>query len=227
MPGQRNLTTCKAGQGLVRTRTLFLRSLALTFAMAFSSLYPQIDGLYGPAGILPIADQKGVQIPVLSSHFLLEARDAMEFLCVSGAILASVSASILPGLLCKFTMAYLWFAYRELFKVGGTFLWFQWDTLLLEVGFLGAVLVAPMRPFSQERCRPRDAVSLMLVRWLLFRMMFASGVVKLQSGCPAWWGLTAMPLHYESQCLPTPLAWVAFNLGPSWIHRYEIRALEG
>ena len=38
-----------------------------------------------------------------------------------------------------------------------------------------------------------------LVRWLLFRMMFASGAVKLTSGCPAWWGLTAMPTHYFSQ----------------------------
>ena len=42
--------------------------------------------------------------------------------------------------------------------------------------------------------------------------MFASGVVKLQSQCPTWWGLTAMPTHYESQCIPTPLAWYAYNV---------------
>ena len=29
--------------------------------------------------------------------------------------------------------------------------------------------------------------------------MFASGVVKLTSLCPTWWGLTAMPTHYFSQ----------------------------
>ena len=46
-----------------------------------------------------------------------------------------------------------------------------------------------------------------LVRWLLFRMMFSSGVVKLTGGDKAWWGLTAMPTHYESQCLPTQLSW--------------------
>ena len=46
-----------------------------------------------------------------------------------------------------------------------------------------------------------------LVRWLLFRMMFSSGVVKLTGGDGAWWGLTAMPTHYESQCLPTQLSW--------------------
>ena len=30
---------------------------------------------------------------------------------------------------------------------------------------------------------------------------------QLTSGCDAWWGLSAMPTHYFSQCLPTPLSW--------------------
>ena len=67
----------------------------------------------------------------------------------------------------------------------------------------------------------QDHISLFLVRWLLFRMMFASGVVKLTSGCDAWWGLTAMPTHYFSQCIPTPLAWFAFQL-PTWIHKLSV-----
>ena len=29
--------------------------------------------------------------------------------------------------------------------------------------------------------------------------MFASGVVKLTSNCPTWWGLTGLNHHYESQ----------------------------
>ena len=70
--------------------------------------------------------------------------------------------------------------------------------------------------------RARDHVCLMLVRWLLFRMMFANGVVKLQSGCPSWWGLTAMPLHYESQCLPTYLAWFAYNLPYDLLHKASV-----
>ena len=53
-------------------------------------------------------------------------------------------------------------------------------------------------------------------------MMFASGCVKLTSGCPAWWGLTALPVHYESQCLPTPPAWHAYNLLPDWLHRLSV-----
>lgn len=70
--------------------------------------------------------------------------------------------------------------------------------MLLEVGFL-TVLVAPLG-FLQSSVRsgflsslphrPHDLISMWLVKWLLFRFMFASGVVKLTSMCPTWWGLT-------------------------------------
>lgn len=65
------------------------------------------------------------------------------------------------------------------------------DSLLLEAGFL-AVLVAPLRllKWRSTAWRAHDGVTFWLVRWLLFRLMFASGVVKLTSRCPTWWGLT-------------------------------------
>lgn len=40
---------------------------------------------------------------------------------------------------------------------------------------------------------------LWLVKWLLFRLMFASGVVKLTYMDKTWWNLTALNWHYESQ----------------------------
>ena len=40
--------------GLVRA--LFLRLLCLVYAIAFASLWGQIEGLVGSAGILPVAD---------------------------------------------------------------------------------------------------------------------------------------------------------------------------
>lgn len=71
--------------------------------------------------------------------------------------------------------------------------YFSRDILLLEAGFI-SILVAPFRyPFFSRRRQtsaPSDNVTFWLVKWLLFRLMFASGVVKLQSDCPTWWGLT-------------------------------------
>src|ERR1700689_386541 len=51
-----------------------------------------------------------------------------------------------------------------------------------------------------------------LLRWLLFRFMFMSGVVKLSSGDPNWWNLSALKYHFLTQPLPTPLAWYAAGL---------------
>ena len=60
------------------------------------------------------------------------------------------------------------------------------DILLLETGFL-TILLAPLRPGSSGS---HDGLMMWLVRWLLFRLMFASGIVKLTSHCPTWWELT-------------------------------------
>ena len=48
------MVICESGANLAQARTLFLRLVAVCFAMAFVSLYPQILGLYGPNGILPV-----------------------------------------------------------------------------------------------------------------------------------------------------------------------------
>jgi hypothetical protein len=47
--------------------------------------------------------------------------------------------------------------------------------------------------------------------------MFAAGLVKLASGDVLWRSLTALTVHYETQPLPTPLAFHAHHL-PVWAH---------
>ena len=43
--------------------------------------------------------------------------------------------------------------------------------------------------------------------------------MKLTSGCPVWWKLNALNVHFESQCIPTHLAWYAHHL-PTWFLRF-------
>ena len=38
---------------------------------------------------------------------------------------------------------------------------------------------------------------------------------------PDRWGLTALNWHYESQCIPTPLAWYAHQL-PQWFQSLSV-----
>jgi len=101
--------------------------------------------------------------------------------------------------------------------VGQDFLAFQWDSLLLEAGFL-AILIAPRHLWPQ---RSQKAAPPKVPRWLLwfllFRLMFSSGMVKLTSGDPTWRNLTALEYHYYTQPLPTRIAWYV-HLAPAWFH---------
>ena len=56
------------------------------------------------------------------------------------------------------------------------------------------------------------------MRWLLFRLMFFSGVTKLASGDPVWTDLTALSYHYETQPLATWTSWYMYQL-PLWFHQ--------
>jgi lipase maturation factor 1 len=92
--------------------------------------------------------------------------------------------------------------YLSLLYGGQDFMTYQWDTFLLEAGFLALLLSFATDP------------GIWLLRWLLFRFMFMSGVVKLLSGDPNWWNLSALSYHFLTQPLPTPLAWYAAHLPP-------------
>ncbi|XP_054255718.1 lipase maturation factor 2 [Indicator indicator] len=220
----------------VRPRSLFLTGLAAVYLAAFASLYVQIPGLYGRAGILPARKLlrltgKGFweqlrDFPTLlwlSPYLGLDTELGMELLCLLG-VLMSLGAVLLEPLRDCLLFALLRMCYLSLYQVGQVFLYFQWDSLLLEAGFL-AVLVAPLHllKWKSTSWRPHDGVTFWLVRWLLFRLMFSSGVVKLTSRCPTWWGLTALTYHYQSQCIPTPVAWFAHQL-PSWFQKLSVVA---
>ncbi|XP_067173727.1 lipase maturation factor 2 [Apteryx mantelli] len=219
-----------------RPRQLFLAGLAAVYVAAFASLYVQIPGLYGKDGILPArkvlrVTGKGLweqlrDFPTLlwlSPHLGLDTELGMELLCLVG-VLASFGAMVFEPLRDSLTFALLRVLYLSVYQVGQVFLYFQWDSLLLEAGFL-AVLVAPLHllKWRSTAWRAHDNVTFWLVRWLLFRLMFASGVVKLTSRCPTWWGLTALTYHYETQCIPTPVAWFAHQL-PVWVQKFSVVA---
>jgi hypothetical protein len=211
--------------------SVFLRALGVVYIMAFVSLAVQIRGLAGANGILPATNllealrtQMGPErffaVPTL--YWLTGAPDGLLVAgCWAGALAgAMVALGFLPfpGLLACFAL------YLSLSSVTRTFLNFQWDILLTEAGFI-ALFVAPMRLRMKVPCVPAPPVpAMLLVRWLLFRLMFSSGVVKLASGDPTWWNLRALDVHYFTQPIPTWTAWFAHQL-PAWYHTFECGAM--
>src|SRR5262249_47355304 len=112
----------------------------------------------------------------------------------------------------------LWICYFSVVVVGDPFFSYQWDGLLLETGFL-AIFLAPLQfgPGLGSH-EPPSAFVLWAFRWLLFRLMFASGLCKLMSGDPTWRNLTALQYHYETQPLPTWTSWYMHQF-PGWYHQ--------
>ena len=201
-------------------RALFLRGVGLVYLVAFLSLIPQITGLIGEHGILPVHDYLdaiqsqfgGTGYRVFPTLAWLNSSDAfLRLLCWTGA---SMGAALFVGILPLPAAIVLYILYLSIDTAGQTFLSFQWDALLLEAGF-AAILLAPwgVRPrYTEEPSR----IALWVPRLLAFRLMLESGAVKLLSGDPTWRNLTALNFHYETQPLPTPLAWYAHHLPASF-----------
>ncbi len=193
----------------------FLRFIGLIYAAAFASFASQAQGLVGEQGILPLQpyltraqEYLGAaaywRLPTL---FWLDASDlSLRAVCLAGLAAALLVALSVAQRLC---LVLCFALYLSLFYAGQEFMSFQWDLLLLESGFLAILLPlhSPLIPF--------------LFRWLLFRLMFLSGCVKLLSHDPSWASLNALHYHFETQPLPTWVAWYAHQL-PGELLRFAV-----
>lgn len=212
-----------------RSAWLFRRLLGVVYLFAFWSLATQIVGLVGHDGILPAADymaqvrefvaRNGIGLDrfrLLPTVCWISTTDGfLKGLTAGGAVLAALLiAGIAPALL----LPILWIAFLSLSVVGQDFLGFQWDALLLEAGFL-AIFASPLRLRDRLADAPDPPPVMRWLFWLLiFKLMVGSGVIKLASGDPTWRDLTAVSFHYETQPIPTPVAWYANRL-PLWFQQ--------
>ncbi len=233
-------------------RRWFLRVLGLVYLIAFVSLWVQIDGLVGSNGMSPVSQFLPAVRQQLGTdaYFLLptlcwfdSSNAFLHFLCGGGVAL---SLLLIFGTAPALSLVGLFVFYLSLTVAGQVFLNFQWDVLLLETGFL-SIFLAPWRLWPRDLLlRPGSTIpapatasaivspvsraGLFLLKFLLFKLMLMSGVVKLTSGDASWgwlnhsfhWSaLTALDYHYWSQPLPTVFAWWA-DKSPEWFKRFSV-----
>jgi predicted DCC family thiol-disulfide oxidoreductase YuxK len=221
-------------------RKWFLRALGLVYLIAFVSFWVQIDGLVGSNGILPIRQflsaahqELGTRaLWILPTFCWLNTSDVfLNFLCGGGVAL---SILLIAGIAPAICLLILFAFYLSLTIAGQVFLSFQWDILLLETGFL-SIFLAPWRWHRHlagaisagSQCHDPGAepllprAGLFLLKFLLFKLVLMSGMVKLTSGDDCWWNLTALDYHYWSQPLPTIFAWYA-DKSPEWFKHFSV-----
>jgi predicted DCC family thiol-disulfide oxidoreductase YuxK len=196
---------------------LFLRLLAAIYGVAFASFGVQVTGLIGERGILPlgrylqaISQTFGVKgYWMFPSVFWIAHGDlVLRLVCILGAVISIV---LLLGIFERTCLIFLFVLYLSLCTAGQDFMSFQWDMLLLESGFLAIFLGS-------------SKLVVFLFRWLLFRLTFLSGAVKLLSHDRAWSGLSALSFHYWTQPLPTRIAWYMSQL-PAAFQRFSTAAV--
>lgn len=199
-------------------RLLVTRGLAALYAVAFLAALLQFRALIGERGILPaprfLALTSFRQSPSL---FHWRYSDGLfTAVAVVGFGLAVVTVlgvtEQLPLVVCMLVWFVMWLLYLSIVNVGQVWYSFGWESLLLEAGvlaiFLGNADTAP------------PLLVLILLRWLLFRLEFGAGLIKMR-GDRCWRDLTCLYYHHETQPMPGPFSRY-FHLLPRPLHRAEV-----
>ncbi|HXC37204.1 MAG TPA: lipase maturation factor family protein [Candidatus Acidoferrales bacterium] len=209
------------------TRFMILRLLGAVYAVAFLVAARQILPLIGSNGLTPVnlfltqvraglgsSFQGFVHFP--SFFWIAHSDPALQIAAWVGFALACV---VVAGYANALMMAVLWALYMSFVHVGQDWYGYGWEMQLLETGFLG-IFLCPLldgRPFS--RSRP-PVVVIWLFRWLIFRIMLGSALIKLR-GDSCWRDLTALYYHFETQPIPGPFSrWFCFL--PHWVLKFGV-----
>ncbi|MDQ4096256.1 MAG: lipase maturation factor family protein [Actinomycetota bacterium] len=199
-------------------RLVLQRGLAAVYLIAFVVAVNQFRPLLGERGLLPLPRfVAAVPFRRAPSLFHLHYSDRFfGFVAWTGVVLAAAGVAGLPaeGPLWVSMLAwfFLWALYLSIVNVGQVFYAFGWETILLEAGFL-AIFLGP------SHVAPPTLV-LLAMRWLVFRVEFGAGLIKLR-GDRCWRDLTCLDYHHETQPLPNPLSWYFHRL-PKPLHKAEV-----
>jgi hypothetical protein len=199
-------------------RQALQRGVAAIYLIAFVAAARQFRALIGERGMLPIPRfVERVSFGTAPSIFHFHYSDRFFALvcwlgaALSAAVVAGV-ADLVPLWAAMLMWLALWLLYLSIVNVGQRWYGFGWESLLLEAGFLAIFL-------GNDETAPPLLV-LLLARWLLFRVEFGAGLIKLR-GDPCWRDLTCLDYHHETQPMPGPLSWFFHHL-PRPLHRVEV-----
>ncbi|MGM7670231.1 lipase maturation factor family protein [Microbacterium sp. A93] len=199
-------------------RQILQRGVAALYLVAFISTLNQFRPLLGERGLLPATELLAAGRQPGPTLFRRWGYNDAKLVAVAVAGI-SVSLLLLAGLpqagppwLPLALFLGLYGLYLSVVNLGQVFYGFGWEMLLLEAGFtvglLGSDQVPPPAPV------------IVLIAWLVFRLEFGAGMIKMRGG-REWRDLTALDYHHQTQPMPNPWSRQA-HLKPRWWHRCEV-----
>ncbi len=205
-------------RGLWLTRLLLQRGTGCICLIAFLNALNQFRPLLGERGLLPVP-LFVKQVPFRSSPslFYLCPRDwafttaSWLGILLSCLVIAGI-AERYNGWVSVAIWAAIYLLYLSFVNVGQIFYGFGWESILLESCFFAMFL-------GSSRVLPQS-IPTWLFRWLLFRIMFGAGLIKMR-GDSCWRDLTCLNYFYETQPMPNPLSWY-LHWAPEWTHKFGV-----
>jgi len=163
---------------------IFIRFIGLIYLIAFTSFFFQYEGLIGSGGIAPLDRYlDSLQLNLGSKAYWLVPcinwLNSTEIFLYWQLIISIVFTILLiMGIIPFFSSIVVWISYLSIVSIGQVFMSFQWDILLLEVGFL-TILISPLKLLSSPSSEKSPHILLIfLFKLLLFKLMFSSGIGK-------------------------------------------------
>jgi hypothetical protein len=167
-----------AAPDLAGSRWLLQRGLGVVYLLAFVNVVGQWRPLLGVDGLTPVPDFVA-RVPRRRTPSLFHLRYSDRLAVTLGWVGIALSLAVVVGITAQLTtpvsMAWwlaLWVLYQSYVNVGQIWYGFGWESLLLEAGFLAVFLGA-------DDVAP-PALTLYLARWLVFRVEFGAGLIKLR-----------------------------------------------
>ncbi len=210
-------------------RWLLLRAVGLVYTLIFAGVLREGPVLIGAHGLAPLPAffaQLTAAIPNPLAAFL--SAPSLFWLGSGPTALALVSwlgltaaLALVLNLWPRAALLTCWICLLSFVTTWRVFSATQVDQLMLEIALL-SVPFAPrgLRPGLGTDSPPRP-IAVFMMRWMLLRVMFESGLLKLIAGDPRWLDLTAMDVLYETAPLPTVLGYYFHQL-PHAFHIGEI-----
>ncbi len=210
-------------------RWLLLRLVGVVYVIIFAGVLDEGNALVGPHGIYPVAEfcstVRGIFPHFLErflrapSAFWLSSSPAMIALLSWGGVVAAVA--LVLNLWPRMALFVCWATFLSFVSTWQVFSSSIDDQLMLETALI-CIAFAPagLRPGLGAHSPPRP-IALFALRWLLFRLMLGSGLIKMITPDPHWRDFTPMKVMYETSPLPTVLGYWDHQL-PFAYHCFEI-----